>query len=61
MVANYVKKLVHSSLVMENFCVFVLPLSLILVRTGNLVVIDTPIVILWLLLATHYVVISLQR
>lgn len=45
MVANYVKKLVHSSLLMEGFCVFVLPLILIIVGAGNLVVIDTPIVI----------------
>lgn len=61
MVANYVKKLVHSSLLMEGFCVFVLPLLLIIVGAGNLVVMDTPIVVIWLLLATHYVVISLQR
>lgn len=61
LVANYVKKLLHSTLLAEIFCVFMMPLLLVLVGAGNVVVMDVPIVIMWLLLATHYLVMSMQR
>lgn len=61
LVANYVKKLVHSLIVMEIFCVFILPLLIIFVGCGNVVVIDYALVVLPILFVSHFIVIALQR
>lgn len=46
LVTNYVKKLMHSILIMEILCTFVLPLLLTLVRSGNVVVMDNSLLVL---------------
>lgn len=61
LVANYVKKLVHSMMLMEMFCVFVLPLLLVFVGCGNVVVIDYALLVLYILFVSHFVVMALQR
>lgn len=48
-------------MLMEKFCIFMLPVVLIFVGSGNVLVIDQSVLVLWMLLTSHYIVIILQR